>query len=128
MVMLLPTRLSAVGATVRLLFASHPRAFVTSAVGSLIEPLFYPALLLILHQMLQGITGSAGTVQLTGTVVVSGIELIALLLIQRLRLIIRDVSSPILRQEAWQDCSTILILNNTSVPVSLSQYHTFEHT
>lgn len=41
--MLLPTRLSAVGATARLLFASHPRTFVTSAVGSLIEPLFYPA-------------------------------------------------------------------------------------
>jgi hypothetical protein len=55
--MLLPTRLSAVGATARLLFTTHPRAFVTSAVGSLIEPLFYPALLLILHQMLQAFTG-----------------------------------------------------------------------
>src|SRR5437588_11468106 len=98
---LLPTRLSAIGATTRLLFTAHPRAFVTSAVGSLIEPLFYPALLLILHQMLQAITGPLGTVQLNGTVAASGIELIALLLIQRLGIIIRDGSSTILRQQAW---------------------------
>jgi ATP-binding cassette, subfamily B, bacterial len=123
---LLPTRLSAVGATARLLFASHPRAFVTSAVGSLIEPLFYPALLLILHQMLQGITGLAGTVQLTGTVVVSGLELVVLLLIQRLGIILRDGSSTILRQQAWVVISTHIMQKIPSVPYSLFENNAFQ--
>ena len=124
--MLLPTRLTAVGATARLLFTTHPRAFVTSAVGSLIEPLFYPALVLILHQMLQGITGPLGTVQLTGTVAASGIELIALLLIQRLAIIIRDGSSTILRQQAWVVISTRIMQKLPSVPYSLFENNAFQ--
>ncbi len=124
--MLLPTRLSAVGATARLLFASHPRAFVTSAVGSLIEPLFYPALLLILHQLLQAITGPAGTVQLSGTVAASGIELVVLLLIQRLGIIVRDGSSTILRQQAWVVISTRIMQKVPSVPYSLFENNAFQ--
>ena len=124
--MLLPTRLSAVRATAHLLFASHPRAFVISAVGSLIEPLFYPALLLILHQMLQGITGLAGTVHVTGTVVASGIELIVLLLIQRLGIILRDGSSTILRQQAWVVISTSIMQKVPSVPYSLFENNAFQ--
>src|SRR5579883_3517791 len=107
--LLLPTRLSAVTATVRLLFTTHPRAFIISTVGTLIEPLFYPALLLILHQMLQAITGPVGNVQLSGTVAVSSIELVALLLIQRLAIIVRDSSSTILRQQAWVVISTRIV-------------------
>jgi ATP-binding cassette subfamily B protein len=123
---LLPTRLSAVGATARLLFTTHPRAFVTSAVGTLIEPLFYPALLLILHQMLQAITGPLGTVQLNGTVAASGLELIALLLIQRLAIIVRDGSSTILRQQAWVAISTRIMHKLPTVPYSLFENNVFQ--
>lgn len=123
---LLPTRLSAVGATARLLFTTHPRAFVTSAVGSLIEPLFYPALLLILHQMLQAITGPAGTVQLNGAVAASGLALIALLLIQRLAIIVRDGSSTILRQQAWVVISTRIMHKLPSVPYALFENNAFQ--
>jgi hypothetical protein len=96
----LSTRLSAALATARLLFTTHPRAFIIIALGTLIEPLFYPALLLILHRMLQTITGPVGTAQVTGAVTASGIALIGLLLIQRLAIIMRDGSSNILRQQA----------------------------
>jgi mycothiol synthase len=122
----LPTRLSVIGATARLLFATHPRAFVTSAVGSLIEPLFYPALLLILHQMLQAITGPVGSVQLSGTVAVSSIELVALLLIQRLAIIVRDSSSTILRQQAWVVISTRIMHKVPSVPYALFENNAFQ--
>jgi len=122
----LPTRLSVIGATARLLFATHPRAFVTSAVGSLIEPLFYPALLLILHQMLQAITGPVGSVQLSGTVAVSSIELVALLLIQRLAIIVRDSSSTILRQQAWVVISTRIMHKVPSVPYALFENNVFQ--
>src|SRR5438105_144386 len=98
---LLPTRLSTLRATVLLLYQSHPRAFTVSAVASLAEPLFFPALLLILHQLLQAMTGPGGGVQFTGGVASAGIELIILLLIQRMGVIVRDGSSTILRQEAW---------------------------
>jgi ATP-binding cassette subfamily B protein len=122
----LSTRLSAVGATAHLLFTTHPRAFVTSAVGSLIEPLFYPALLLILHQMLQAITGPLGTVQLNGTVAASGLALIALLLIQRLAIIVRDSSSTILRQQAWVAISTRIMHKLPSVPYALFENNVFQ--
>src|SRR5437763_2579942 len=122
----LPMCLFAVGETARLLFTTHPRAFVTSAVGSLIEPLFYPALLLILHQMLQAITGPAGTVQLNGAVTASGLELIALLLIQRLAIIVRDGSSTILRQQAWVVISTRIMHKLPSVPYALFENNAFQ--
>lgn len=124
--LLLPTRFSAVTATARLLFTTHPRAFIISAVGTLIEPLFYPALLLILHQMLQAITGPVGTVQVNGAVTASGIALIALLLIQRLAIIIRDGSSNILRQQAWVVISTRIMHKLPSVPYTLFENNEFQ--
>ena len=122
----LSTRLSAALATARLLFTAHPRAFITSALGTLIEPLFYPALLLILHQMLQAITGPVGTAQVTGAVTTSGIALIGLLLIQRLAIIVRDGSSNILRQQAWVVISTRIMHKLPSVPYSLFENNDFQ--
>ncbi|HZO76196.1 MAG TPA: ABC transporter ATP-binding protein [Ktedonobacteraceae bacterium] len=124
--LLLPTRLSAVTATVRLLFTTHPRAFIISTVGTLIEPLFYPALLLILHQMLQAITGPIGAVQMNGAVTTSGIILIALLLIQRLAIITRDGSSNILRQQAWVVISARIMHKLPSVPYTLFENNAFQ--
>lgn len=123
---LLPARLSAVGATVRLLYSSHPRAFVISAVASLAEPLFFPAVLLVLHQMLQAITGPGGTVQFTGAVASAGIGLVALLLIQRMGIIVRDGSSTILRQEAWVTISKQIMQKLPSVPYSLFENNAFQ--
>ena len=93
-------RLDTLLSTIRLLYRSHPRAFVVSAVASLAEPLFFPAFILLLQRLLQQITAS-GTMQITPTVVQLGIGLLALLLVQRLGIIVRDASSTILRQEAW---------------------------
>jgi ABC-type multidrug transport system fused ATPase/permease subunit len=123
---LLPTRLSAVAATARMGRKEQPRAFIISAVGTLIEPLFYPALLLILHQMLQAITGPVGTAQVTGAVTASGIALIGLLLIQRLAIIIRDGSSNMLRQQAWVVISTRIMHKLPSVPYSLFEKNAFQ--
>src|SRR5437867_6550598 len=92
--------LATLRATIRLLYHSHPRAFVVSAVASLAEPLFFPAFILLLQQLLQQIT-AGGTVHVTPTVVRLGIGLLALILVQRLGIIVRDASSTILRQEAW---------------------------
>ncbi|GHO64590.1 hypothetical protein KSC_034820 [Ktedonobacter sp. SOSP1-52] len=114
------------GATARLLFTAHPRAFITSTVGTLIEPLLYPALLLILHQMLQAINELVGTAQMTGAVTASGIALIGLLLIQRLAIIIRDGSSNILRQQAWVLISTRIMHKLPSVPYSLFENNAFQ--
>lgn len=122
----LPTRLSVIGATARLLFTTHPRAFLTSAAGTLIEPLFYPALLLILHQMLLVLTGPGGTTQGSGMVVAPGIALIALLLIQRLAIILRDSTSNILRQQAWVVISTRIMHKLPSVPYALFENNAFQ--
>src|SRR5713226_10109010 len=96
-----PARLATLRATLRLLYSCHPRAFVTSSIASLFEPLFYPALLLLLHQLLQEVIGSGGTVHFTSTVAFIGLGLVVLILVQRLGIILRDSSSTILRQEAW---------------------------
>lgn len=122
----LPTRLSTLRATARLLYQSHPRAFVISAVASLAEPLFFPALLLILHQLLQAMTGLGGGVRFTGGVASAGIELIILLLIQRMGIIVRDGSSTILRQEAWVVISKRIMQKLPSVPYPLFENNTFQ--
>lgn len=124
--LLLPTRLSAVGATTRLLFTAHPRAFIISTLGTLIEPLFYPLLLLVLHQMLLALPLSSGTVQVNGAVTISGIALIGLLLIQRLAIIARDGSSNILRQLAWVVISTRVMRKLSSVPYALFENNAFQ--
>jgi hypothetical protein len=53
-------------ATIHLLYRSHPRAFLVSAVASLAKPLFFPAFILLLEQLLQQIA-SGGIVQVTST-------------------------------------------------------------
>src|SRR6266511_6333845 len=92
--------LATLRATISLLYDSHPRAFLVSAVASRAEPLFFPAFILLLQRLLQNIT-TGGTVHVTPVVVQLGIAVLALLLVQRLGIIVRDASSTILRQEAW---------------------------
>jgi ATP-binding cassette subfamily B protein len=113
-------------ATLRLLYRSNPRAFVVSAIASLPEPLFYPLFLLVLHQLLLGITGPAGQVQLTPAAVAAGLALVLLLLIQRLGIIVRDASSTILRQEAWVAISKRIMDKLRTVPYSLFEDNAFQ--
>src|SRR5919108_269245 len=75
-------RLATLRATIRLLYRSHPRAFVVSAVASLAEPLFFPAFILLLQRLLLQIT-AGGTVHVTPTVIQLGAGLLVLLLVQR---------------------------------------------
>ena len=79
-----PERLGTLLATVRLLYSCNPRAFITSSIASLFEPLYYPVLLLLLHQLLQEVIGSGGTVRFTSTVAFIGLGLVVLILVQRL--------------------------------------------
>src|SRR5258706_12144317 len=71
-----PARLATLRATLRLLYTCHPRAFVTSSIASLCEPLFYPALLLLLHQLLQEVIGSGSTGRFTPAVAFVGLGLV----------------------------------------------------
>jgi hypothetical protein len=93
-------RLATLLATIRFLYCCHPRAFLTSCFASLPEPLFYPAILLVLHQLLQNAVGPNGTTQLSSAVAIAGLVLVGLFLVQRLGIILRDSSSTILRQQA----------------------------
>src|SRR5437763_13985830 len=88
--------LTTLRATVRLLYTCNPRAFVTSAVASLAEPLFFPALLLVLRQLVEEILGPTGTARFTPAVAGAGGAIVGLILVQRLGVIIRDSSSTIL--------------------------------
>jgi ATP-binding cassette, subfamily B, bacterial len=121
-----PTSLTTLRETLQLLYRSNPRAFVVSAIASLPEPLFFPALLLVLHQMLQAITGPNGRVQVSPTAVATGIALVALLLIQRLGIIVRDGSSTILRQEAWVAISKRIMDKLPTVPYALFEDNAFQ--
>jgi ABC-type multidrug transport system fused ATPase/permease subunit len=112
--------------TLHLLYRSSPRAFVISAIASLPEPLFFPAFLLVLHYMLQAITGPAGQAELTPAAVAAGIGLVLLLLIQRLGIIVRDGSSTILRQEAWVTISKRIMDKLPAIPFSLFEDNTFQ--
>src|SRR5919201_1781396 len=118
-------RLATLRATIRLLYRSHPRAFVVSAVASLAEPLFFPAFILLLQRLLQQIT-AGGTMQITPSVVQLGTGLLVLLLIQRLGIIVRDASSTILRQEAWVVISKLIMQKLPSVPYPLFENNAFQ--
>src|SRR5215472_13677907 len=52
-------------ATVGWLYRSNPRAFLITAIGSLPEPLFFPAVLLTLHAFLQALSTPNGRVALS---------------------------------------------------------------
>jgi len=118
-------RLATLRATISLLYHSHPRAFVVSAVASLAEPLFFPAFILLLQRLLQYIT-AGGTMQITPSVVQLGIGLLALLLVQRLGIIVRDASSTILRQEAWVVISKRIMQKLPAVPYPLFENNAFQ--
>src|SRR5256714_6824154 len=121
-----PARLATLRATLRLLYTCHPRAFVTSSIASLFEPLFYPALLLLLHQLLQEVIGSGGTVRFTPTVAFIGVGLVVLVLVQRLGIILRDSSSTILRQQAWVVISKRIMQKLPAVPYPLFENNAFQ--
>src|SRR5258706_2821975 len=93
----LSSRFALLKATLRLLYRSHPRAFVIGAVASLAEPLYYPALILLLQQLFVRLTGPKGDVQFTTAVIPIGIGLLVLMLTQRIGIIVRDGANTILR-------------------------------
>src|SRR6266536_4843271 len=118
-------RLATLRATISLLYRTHPRAFVVSAVASLAETLFFPAFILLLQRLLLQIT-TGGAMQITPSVVQLGIALLALLLLQRLGIIVRDASSTILRQEAWVVISKRIMQKLPAVPYPLFEKNAFQ--
>jgi ATP-binding cassette subfamily B protein len=126
MVLPFSRHLSVIRATLRLLFQSHPRAFVINAVASLCEPLFFPAVLFLLHQLFGALTGSGKAVQFTPAIVPLMIGLLAALLIQRLGVIVRDSAATILRQDAWVDISKRIMQKLPSVPYPLFENNAFQ--
>ncbi len=121
-----PARLMTLRATVRLLYTCHPRAFVTSSIASLFEPLFFPLLLLLLHQLLQEVIGTGNMLRFTPTVALIGLGLVVLVLAQRLGIILRDSSSTILRQQAWVVISKRIMQKLPAVPYPLFENNAFQ--
>lgn len=113
-------------ATARLLYRSHPRAFVVSAVTGLTEPLFYPALVLLLGQLFQRLSGTTENSQFTASVIPIGLGIVILMLAQRLGIIIRDGASSILRQQAWVVISKQITAKLRTVPYSLFENNAFQ--
>jgi hypothetical protein len=113
-------------ATLALVYRSQPRAFVISAIASLTEPLFYPALLLLLQRLVTHIVGPGGAIQVTPTVEAAGIGIVAAMLIQRLGIIVRDATATILRQEAWVVISKRIMAKLPEVPYSLFENNAFQ--
>jgi hypothetical protein len=77
-------------ATLRLLYRSHPRAFIIGAISSLAEPLFFPAIILLLQQLIQRLSVPQGNTQFSTAAVPVGIAILVLMLIQRIGFIVRD--------------------------------------
>ena len=119
-------RLATLLATIRFLYRCHPRAFLTSCFASLPEPLFYPAILLVLHQLLQNAVGPNGATQLSSAVAIAGLALVGLFLVQRLGIILRDSSSTILRQQAWVVISKQIMQKLPEVPYPLFENNAFQ--
>ena len=119
-------RLATLRAALRLLYRSQPRAFVVSTVASLGEPLFFPALLLVLRFTLQGITTTGGTVHLSPTATLAGAALAGLVLVQRLAVIVRDAAATLLRQEAWVVISKRIMAKLPEVPYPLFENNAFQ--
>ncbi len=118
--------LATLRATVRLLYRCNPRAFITSSIASLAEPLFFPALLLVLRQLVAGILGGAGTAQVTPVGIGAGVAVVVLILVQRLGVIVRDSSSTILRQQAWVVISKQVMHKLPQVPYPLFENNAFQ--
>lgn len=123
----LQARVATLRATLRLLYASQPRAFVISAIASLAEPLFFPAFLLVLQLTLQQATASpSGMLQASPALAQLGLVLVALIITQRLGIIVRDGSSTILRQEAWVVISKRILAKLPAVPYPLFENNAFQ--
>ncbi len=123
---IVPERLVVIRAVLSLLLHSHPRAFMISAIASLPEPFFFPAIVLVLQKLFERLTGPNGTVQVTPEVSWLGLALVGTLLIQRLGIIVRDASSTILRQQAWVAISKRVMQKLPSVPYSLFEDNSFQ--
>ena len=123
---ILPNRLSLIRATLSLLYHSNPRAFTISAIASLPEPLFYPTIIFLLRKLFQDLSGPNGRVQISSQVTLLSLALLAILLIQRLGIIVRDASSTILRQQAWVTISKQVMQKLSSVPYSLFENNSFQ--
>jgi ATP-binding cassette subfamily B protein len=126
MVLPFSARLPVLRATMRLLYQSHRRAFVINAFAGLTEPLFFPVVLFLLHQLFGALTGSQGTVQFTPALVTLMAGLLAALLIQRLGIIVRDAAATVLRQEAWVVISKRIMQKLPSVPYPLFENNAFQ--
>jgi ABC-type multidrug transport system fused ATPase/permease subunit len=113
-------------ATIALLYRVNPRAFLVSAVASLGEPLFFPALLLALHTALAGVSVTDQGVQVTPAVALAGFGIAVLLLVQRLAVIVRDTSSTLLRQESWVVVSKAIMAKLPQVPYPLFENNQFQ--
>src|SRR5258706_1816083 len=120
------SRFEVLKATLRLLYRSHPRAFVIGAIASLAEPLFFPALIFLLQQLLQRLTAPQGSVQFATAVIPVGIALLILILTQRIGIIVRDVANTVLRQEAWVVISQQIMRKLPTVPYSLFENNDFQ--
>jgi len=120
------SRFALLRTTLRLLYRSNRRAFVVGAVASLAELLYYPALILLLQQLFQRLTGPQGGLQFSGAVIPIGVGLLVLMLIQRIGIIVRDVANTILRQEAWVVISKQIMQKLPSVPYSLFENNAFQ--
>lgn len=123
---ILPERLAVIRATLFLLYQCNPRAFITSAIASLPEPLFFPTIIFLLQKLFEHLTGPNGTVQISSQVILLSLALLAALLIQRLAIIVRDASSAILRQQAWVTISKRVMQKLPSVPYSLFEDNSFQ--
>jgi ATP-binding cassette subfamily B protein len=123
---ILPERLAVIRATLSLLYQCSPRAFTTSAIASLPEPLFFPTVIFLLKKLFESLTGPDGIVQISSQVILLSLALLATLLIQRLGIIVRDASSTILRQQAWVTISKRVMQKLPSVPYSLFEDNSFQ--
>lgn len=126
MKIIIPERLAVIRATLSLLYHSQPRAFILSALASLPEPFFYPAVVFLLQRLFERLTGPNGVVQITSEVRWLGLALLVTLLIQRIGIIVRDASSTILRQQAWVTISKRVMQKLPSVPYSLFEDNSFQ--
>src|SRR5258708_25924040 len=90
------------------------------------EPLFCPALSVLLQQLLQRLTAPQGSAQFATAVIPVGIALLVLMLTQRIGIIVRDVANTILRQEAWVVISKQIMQKLPSVPYSLFENNAFQ--
>lgn len=107
-------------ATIRLLYHSHRRAFLASALASLAESRFFPAFILLLQRLLQQIS-AGGAAHVTPTVSQFGLGLLASILVQHLGIMVRNASSTILHRQAWVAISKQVMQKRRPSPIRSSK-------